>query len=104
MHIFELCDRIRESLSIFLDGDKSLKRLRSFVVGHESGSSLSKDPLTGQEEMLLFSNWVADSLGYINSTRGWCNMILEKNGTDEKAYYAFYELLDNFRGLKNDAL
>jgi hypothetical protein len=107
MHIFELCDWIRRRPAIALDGDKSIKRLRSFLVGYEAGvgfqagSDLNHSKLSGSEDMRLFNDWVARQLGYGNSTSGWCNMITARAGSDEQAFEMFFQLLDQFRNLNS---
>jgi hypothetical protein len=95
MHVFDLCDRIREKPSIFLDGDKSLRRLRSFLTGYEAGSN--GVGLAGAEDLRMFNLWVAEQLGFSESTSGWCNMVGLKAGSDEKAFDLFFELLDKYR-------
>lgn len=95
--IIEILDKIRRLPAIYLDGDRSLKRVRSFLVGYEVGAVATARELTDREQFHQFTNWVASRLGYAESTIGWCNMILEKAGSDEKAYDMFFELLDEFR-------
>jgi hypothetical protein len=43
-----------------------------------------------------FNDWVAEKLGFTESTSGWCNMISEGTGNDEQAYHRFFQLLDEF--------
>jgi hypothetical protein len=103
MHIFELCDEIRKRPGLLLDGDKSIKRLRSFLAGYEAGvayqtggdSSVLK--LTGAEDLRSFNSWVAKQLGIAEATSGWCSMILGHAGSDEKAFGEFFQLLDEYR-------
>lgn len=103
MHLFELCDNITRRPAIYLDGDKSIIRLRSFLVGYEAGVGYQAGPgatqlkLVAAEDMRSFNNWVAEQFGYSNSTRGWCNMILERAGSDEKAFDLFCQLLNKYR-------
>ena len=98
MDIVEMLEKIRHRPGIYVDGDISLKRVRSFLVGYEVGM-LSRDrELTDREQFHQFNDWVAKRLGYTSSTSGWCNMILEKAGGDEKAYEMFFELLEEFKG------
>jgi hypothetical protein len=97
MDILTIFDEIRKRPGLLLDGDKSLKRVRSFVVGYDMGAQPASGGLTDLEQFHEFNDWVAKRLGYSNSTRGWCNMILEKAGSDEKAYEMFFELIDKFR-------
>ena len=97
MHIFELCDQIRKRPGIFLDGDKSIRRLRSFLVGFEFGVGSTGGEIQGPEDMRKFNLWVASQLGYTESTSGWCNMILSEAGTDERAFDVFFEMLDKYK-------
>lgn len=95
--IFELLDRIKKRPAIFLDGDPSLKRLRSFLVGYECALGRLQLTLAGHAIFYLFNDWVAAHLDFGNSTSGWCNMILAKCGNDDaKAYQFFFDLLDQF--------
>jgi hypothetical protein len=96
MDIMEVFEKIRQSPGIYIDGDMSLKRVRSFMVGYEAGAASTPRELTDQAKFEHFNGWVASRLGYSSST-GWCNMILERAGSDEKAYNMFFELLDEFR-------
>jgi hypothetical protein len=45
-----------------------------------------------------FNTWVAKELGFAESTSGWCNMILARAESEDKAFDMFFELLDRFRG------
>jgi len=103
MDVLELFEQIRRKPGIYLDGDKSLKRLRSFLVGYECGAATTARELTDHLHFHEFHDWIAKRLGYTSSSSGWCNMILEKSGSDEKAYEMFFELLDEFKTLKTIA-
>lgn len=95
--IFELFDWIKKRPAIFLDGDPSLKRLRSFLVGYDCGLGRVHFALRDHAIFDQFNDWVAAHLGFGNSTSGWCNMILAKSGNDDaKAYHFFFDLLDQF--------
>ena len=98
MHVFELAYHVKDQrgLCTYLDGERSLKRLRSFLIGYEAGVSASHGNLTGLEDFHTFNSWVAKRIGFIESTSGWCNMIFLKAGSDEKAFNLFFELLDEF--------
>ncbi len=99
MHVFNILEAIRSprGLSIYLDGDKSLRRLRSFLVGYDGGLGQCGVQLEGHEELRAFEQWVAKQLEFGGSTCGWCNMILSKAGSDERAFDMFFELLDRFK-------
>jgi hypothetical protein len=95
MHRYELLDAIRKRPAFYIDDDKSIKRLRSFLVGYDVG--LAQHSVPSPDEFVGFNDWIASQFGYSNSTAGWCNMILDKAGSDEKAFDLFFELLDKFR-------
>jgi len=82
---------------MYLDGDKSIRRLRSFLVGYDGGLGACGLGLEGRAEMAQFEQWIAVKLETINSTSGWCNMVLSKVNSDEKAYELFFQLLDEYR-------
>lgn len=89
MHIFELCHQIRKRPGIFLNGDGSIKRLRSFLVGFEPGAGSAGGEIQGAEDMRKFNLWLASRLEYAEATSGWCNMLLSEAGTDELAFDLF---------------
>lgn len=98
MDIIEILQEIRRRPGIYIDGDLSLKRVRSFMVGYQVGAASTAKELKDQAQFHQFHDWVAKRLEYSSSTSGWCNMILERAGSDEKAYEVFFELLDEFKG------
>lgn len=87
---------------MYLDGEKSLRRLRSFVVGYDGGLGFCGVQLEGMAEMCDFEKWVAKQLGFEGSTCGSCAQILSKTESDEKAYNLFFELLDRYRNVSPD--
>jgi len=103
MDIIELFEEIRRRPGIYIDGDKSLKRVRSFLVGYQVGAATTARELTDREHFHRFDEWVASRLGYTGSSRGWCDMILGRAGSDEKAYEMFFELLDEFKAQRGSA-
>jgi len=48
----------------------------------------SKQPILG--DLRPFSIWVAKELGFTGYARGWCGMITERAGSDEKALDMFF--------------
>jgi hypothetical protein len=101
--IFDLLSRIQARPAVFLDGDPSLKRLRSFLVGYECGLGSLRFTPRDRELFHAFHDWIASQLGFAESTSGWCNMILEKTENDKDAYYRFFQLLEQFRREKGIA-
>lgn len=98
-----MLEKIGQRPGMWIDGDKSLKRIRSFMVGYEVGAATTTRELTDDLRFHEFNDWVAKRLGYASSVPGWCNMILEKAGDDEKAYKMFFELLEEFKGERTSA-
>lgn len=102
--ILDVLQLIRQGPGFFLDGDRSLKRLRSFLVGYQCGLARGHLVLCSHDSFKDFDGFVAKELGFAESTSGWCNMILEKAGSDETGYELFYKLLDKFsreKGIQN---
>ena len=85
----------------YLDGDESIKRLLSFLVGYESGLIAGGGNLHEFGDLRDFGAWVAKQLGFFESTSGWCNMILSAAGSDAKAFILFFDLLDRYRKVSN---
>lgn len=94
--IFDLLNWVRKTPETFLDGDRSLRRLRSFLVGYECGLGRLHFSLRDHDLFHSFHDWVASKLGFGESTSGWCNMILARTKSDDEAYSKFFELLDEF--------
>ena len=95
-------------------GELSLKSIRTFIDGYSFALSEYQLIETNEKE-LNFHDWVANKLGFYESTAGWQNMILAVTiGLDpktirwenydsevtkeqhEKSIRKFYELLEEF--------
>lgn len=95
-------------------GELSLKSIRTFIDGYSFALSEHQLIETNEKE-LNFHDWVANKLGFYESTAGWQNMILAVTiGLDpktirwenydyevtkeqhEKSIRKFYELLEEF--------
>ena len=98
VNIFEFLDVIRKRPGFYIGNEKSLKMLRSFLTGFECGLSHAgyRESPFGQL-FRDFNNGVAVQLGFGETAMGWCDMIVSKTGSDEKAYDLFFELLDKYR-------
>lgn len=97
MNVDELLDGIRKRPNFYLENQKSLRILRSFLVGFDYGLSKSGNQPSVYEQLRHFNDWVSVQLGFGESTGGWCNMIVSKAGSDEKAFDLFFELFDKYR-------
>src|SRR4051794_30511192 len=92
MNAYELVEIIRQKPAFYLHDGKSLKQLRSLVIGYEIGAreGISSD-------FRPFNVWLAKELEFGEPTSGWCNMISPRAESDEKAFDLFFELLDRYR-------
>ena len=95
MDIFTVLDAVRKRPHFYLH-EKSPKELDALVVGFQCGCSASGG-CESTKGLSAFNDWVAKELGFPHSTSGWCNMILERVGSDEKAFDLFFDLLDKYR-------
>jgi hypothetical protein len=78
-------------------GENSIKMLAGFLTGYETGAHSTKNELGRASQFFGFDDWIAEELGHSSSVPGWCNMILWKAKSDEKAFDLFFELLDKFK-------
>jgi hypothetical protein len=94
--LFEDLDAVRRHPNLTGVEGKSLTALKAFLSGYETGLLRAGD----KQGMSLraFNTWVAKELGFAESTSGWCNMILARAESEDKAFDMFFELLDRFRG------
>lgn len=96
LSVYDLLQKIRDRPAIFLDGERSLVRLRSFLVGYTCALGGQNKCLDKFDQFNRFDDWVADRLGYAESTIGWYNMIIRRCNSEEAAYAKFFDLLDDF--------
>lgn len=94
--LFEDLDAVRRTPSLTGVEGKSLCALKAFLSGYEAGLFRGGDKRG--VSLRTFNSWVAEELGFPESTSGWCNMILARAETDDKAFDMFFQLLDKFRG------
>jgi hypothetical protein len=97
MECDELLLAIRRVPTLCVHDKKSLRELWAFLAGWEAGinSAGGKSNIFGS--LRSFNIWVAKELGFAEPTSGWCNMITDKAGSDEKAFDLFFELLDKYK-------
>jgi hypothetical protein len=82
-------------------GEASVHSLGAFVAGYsfcqqQAGIAVEDEsPNFGG-----FHDWVANKLGFSESTSGWRNMITSQRLDAEEALWLFYQLLDEYRGLQ----
>lgn len=90
MDAYELVEVVRKKPGFYLHG-LSLRQLRALLIGYEIGA---KQGISG--DFRPFNSWLAKQLG-VPETRGWCNIIVERAGSDGAAFHLFFELLDTFK-------
>ena len=93
--IYDIIARIRPRPAMFL-GDCSLVRMRAFI----DGCTFMAQELGVEQhpDFRGFHDWVARKFGWGESTAGWCNIILQEcGGDDRKAMETFFELVDEYR-------
>jgi hypothetical protein len=96
MNIFSLLDAVEKRHRFYLH-EKSLKELDSFLAGFDCACSVTEQERESIKQLNGLNDWVARQLGFAESTSGWCNMILERAGSDEKGFDLFFELVDKYR-------
>jgi hypothetical protein len=97
IHIFQLLQMIKKRPLFYVDGDTSLRRLRSFLVGYEAGINQCGVILADADRFARFRGWLTSRLDYPPSTnRGWHDEIAGRENDDHKAYELFFKLLDEF--------
>ncbi len=94
--LFDDLDAVRRHPNLTGVEGKSLTALKAFLSGYEAGLFRGGDK-RGMS-LRAFNTWVAKELGFAEPTSGWCNMILARAKSEEKAFDMFFELLDKFRG------
>ena len=94
--VFDVLAVIRRKPPLYL-GARSLSRLHGFLGGYESGLGKLKGMWKDQKTWDGFHSWVAQRLNFASSTRGWCNMILDRSQTEEDGFDLFFTLLDEFK-------
>src|SRR4051812_18182332 len=85
MEVFEVLEMIRKRPNLYLDGEKSLQILYTFLNGYERGIVSRGETLSLLGALRPFNDWVAKQLGFTGSARGWHNM-MAKTDSDEKAF------------------
>ena len=82
--------------------DITLTNLSSFLTGYEFGKNTLDDHLPNDTSMAEskffyeFNEYVHNYYGCTVSTMSAEYLITERSGTDNEAFYKYYELLDSF--------
>ena len=99
MSEYELIDQIRMRTEMYT-GHSSPSHLNSFLSGYFF-AKMNEEVKEENPEFHGFHDWVANKFGYNESTSGWAYMIEDQREDKKEALYLFYELLDEYRGIKH---
>ena len=102
MNVYELIDKIRLRTAMYI-GHASPTHLRSFLSGYylEKRHEIVKEE---EPSFAKFNDWIADKFDYYESTSGWAYMIEDQRDDKQEALYLFYELLDEYRGIRHNQI
>ena len=96
--VYDLLDVIRKKPGIFL-GERSLTALSHFIGGFEYALLTTENSFDREEPPLRgFHDWIAERLGFEESTLGWKDMLLASVGDETAAFERFFSELDAYRG------
>lgn len=99
MSEYELIDHIRMRTGLYTVY-QSPTHLHSFLSGYFYAKQ-HEEFKEGIPSFHGFHDWVAGKLGYKEATSGWAYMIEDQREDTEEALYLFYELLNEYRGIKH---
>lgn len=99
---YELIDMLRLRTGMYI-GYASPTHLHSYLSGYYQAkgedTSIPRDP-----SFHGFHQWVANKLDYSESTSGWANMIEDQREDKELSLLLFFELLDEYRGIRHQPI
>ncbi len=101
LNTYELIDKMRPRVGMYI-GHLSPTHLRSFLDGYSFGNSNATKP--EHPDFGDFHDWVAKKFDYYESTSGWAYMIEDQRKDQKEALWLFFELLDEFRGIKHETI
>jgi len=99
---YELIDMIRMRTAMFI-GHVSPTHLRSFLSGYFFAKK-DEDIKDNVPKFYGFHDYVMNKFNYNESTSGWAYMIEDQREDKEEALDLFYELLDDYRGIKHELI
>lgn len=93
--VYDLLDEIRRDTGLLI-GEPSITVLWGFIHGFMAAGRVK---LSDAEtpEFSAFHDWIAQRLGFGESTSGWRRMLLASTGDEETAFDRFFAELDAFR-------
>ena len=98
--IYDLLESIRQKPGLYIV-EPSTDRLQSFLTGYEAGLGRVGFALRDEVGFHKFHEWVANRLGFPESTSGWAGMIRARTASGEEAFRQFFVLLGEFRKNSN---
>lgn len=94
--VVELLCILKKRHDIYLI-DRSFSSLYAFISGVQAAHDLVPNVCANAFWLPYgFNDWIAQELGYRESTMGWGLMIRKKYPDDHEAFDAFFDLLDSF--------
>jgi hypothetical protein len=95
--IYDLLTKIRVRPAMYL-GEWSMIRLQAFINSYTFMAQERGMEPGDQPDFRRFHDWVAAKFGWRESTAGWCTIILQESGGDDRrALEFFFELIDEYR-------
>ena len=98
-NIYRLLDTIRRRPGLYI-GHHSPTHLNAFLAGYQLGVGLDKE-FKEDPDFGGFPSYVAEKFGYTDTSSGWAYMIEDQREDQEEALWLFFELLDDYRGIKH---
>ena len=95
--VYDLLESIHRRPGLWI-AQPELVRVYAFLIGYNA--ALGRQRLTLRPvapEFCGFHDWIAQRLGYGESTSGWYNMIRGRCSSEREAFDRFYELLVEFK-------
>ncbi len=102
---YEMLDAISSRPAMYISPSRSITALYNYLHGYMDGTNRTQIVRNTEPSWAEFNNWVAMKLNFFESTKGWRQMLLEReNGDEERAFKRFFVLLKQFRNRKETCL
>lgn len=97
-NVYKFLNSIRSRPAMFI-GENSLSGLRCLIGGYafaQDDFGLRCDWGESTSPWRHLHDWVATRFNRSSAVPGWCNVILDETGNEEKAMEVFFDLVDKF--------
>lgn len=101
---YDILEAIGRRPAMYIDPSQSITALYNYIGGYLSSTGWKKIVNNTEPSYAEFNNWVAVKLNFVESTKGWRRMLLERENDEERAFTRFFVLLDEFRNRKESRL